>query len=69
MQQELVDLIGKEKVSVTKDDLATHAIDKWNFAAAPEVVVFAESTEDISQVLAFAHEKGCLLYTSDAADE
>lgn len=66
MQQELVDLIGKEKVSVTKDDLATHAIDKWNFAAAPEVVVFAESTEDISQVLAFAHEKGIPLTTRGA---
>ena len=66
MQQELVDLIGKEKVSVTKDDLATHAIDKWNFAAAPEVVVFAESTEDVSQVLAFAHEKGIPLTTRGA---
>ncbi|WP_411847256.1 FAD-linked oxidase C-terminal domain-containing protein [Roseibacillus persicicus] len=56
MQQELIALLGADKVSVATDDLATHAIDKWNFAASPEVVVFAESTDDVSKVLAFAHQ-------------
>ncbi|MDQ8192331.1 FAD-binding oxidoreductase [Roseibacillus persicicus] len=56
MQQELIALLGADKVSVATDDLATHAIDKWNFAASPEVVVFAESTDDVSKVLVFAHQ-------------
>ena len=57
MHQELVALLGSAKVSISKDDLSSHSIDKWNFAAPPEVVVFAESTEDVSKVLAFAHDR------------
>ncbi len=56
MLPELVTLLGPDKVSSHKDDLASHAIDKWNFAAPPEIVVFAENTEDVSKTLAFAHK-------------
>ena len=57
MQQALAELLGSSKVSAAPEDLSTHAIDKWNFSAPPEVVVFAENTEDVSKTLAFAHEE------------
>lgn len=57
MLQDLQDLLGSDKVSASPEDLTTHAIDKWNFAAPPQVVVFAESTEDVSKTLAYAHER------------
>ena len=66
MHQELVALLGSDKVSTSQDDLSSHSIDKWNFSAAPEVVVFAECTEDVSQVLAFAHQKGISVTTRGA---
>ena len=56
MLQELTALLGSEKVSTTQADLETHAIDKWNFASPPEVVVFAECAGDVSKTLAFAHQ-------------
>lgn len=55
MQQALAELIGSSKVSTAPEDLKSHAIDKWNFAAPPELVVFAESTEDVSRTLSYAH--------------
>lgn len=66
MQQELVTLLGAEKVSTSPEDLTTHGIDKWNFAAPPEVVVFAETTADVSKVLSFAHQKGIAVTTRGA---
>ncbi|MGE9266761.1 MAG: FAD-binding oxidoreductase [Verrucomicrobiales bacterium] len=56
MIQELTQLLGPDKVSATAADLATHSIDKWNHAAPPEVVVFAENTTDVSRTLAYAHQ-------------
>lgn len=53
----LKQLLGKEKVSVGKDDLETHSTDRWFASHAPDVVVFAESTEDVSKVLEFAHQR------------
>lgn len=47
-------LLAAEQIA---DDLATcdaHAGDKWFAAKMPEVVVFAESAEDVSRVLKFA---------------
>ncbi len=57
MQQELTELLGSSKVSTSREDLATHATDKWNFSAPPEVVVFAESTTDVAATLRFAHQR------------
>lgn len=66
MQQQLADLLGAEKVSLSREILAAHAIDKWNFAATPEVVVFAENTEDVSKTLAFAHKNAIPVTTRGA---
>lgn len=52
---ELTDLLGKEKVSVSPEVMEIHSQDKWTASHLPEVVVFAESVEDVSKVLAFAH--------------
>ena len=51
----LVSILGAEKVTTTAEILATHASDKWSASHSPEVVVFAESTADVSAVLKFAN--------------
>ncbi|MFK7851326.1 MAG: FAD-binding oxidoreductase [Akkermansiaceae bacterium] len=48
-------LIGEEKVDASNLVRDAHSGDKWFASHQPEVVVFAESTNDISQVLAYAH--------------
>lgn len=54
---ELTTLLGAEKVSVSQNELAIHASDKWNFSHPPDVIVFAESTADVVATLKFAQEK------------
>lgn len=53
----LVSLLGSEKVTAAAETLASHSGDKWSASHPPEVVVFAESTADVSAVLAFAHQR------------
>lgn len=48
-------LLSPEKVTTAAEILATHASDKWSASYLPEVVVFAESTADVSKVLKFAN--------------
>src|SRR5580704_8748495 len=50
-------LLGKSRVSVDPATLAEHATDKWFASHPPEVVVFAESTADVSKLLKFAHRR------------
>ncbi|MGZ5021337.1 MAG: FAD-binding oxidoreductase [Chthoniobacterales bacterium] len=54
---ELQHLLGKSVVANDPETLAAHAGDKWFANHAPEVVVFAESTEHVSKLLRFASEK------------
>ena len=56
LKQQLAALIGADKVSDTASDLEVHSIDKWFLSHPPDVVVFPESTGDVSAVMAFAHE-------------
>ncbi len=51
----LLALLGAEKVTTTEVILAAHAGDKWSASHLPDVVVFAESTADVSAVLKFAN--------------
>ena len=51
----LLALLGPEKVTTTAEILAAHAGDKWSASQLPDVVVFAESTADVSTVLKFAN--------------
>jgi glycolate oxidase len=54
LKQQLVDLLGEAVVSNAPEILEAHAGDKWFATHAPEVVVFAESTEQVSKLLKFA---------------
>jgi len=51
---ELRTLLGADLVVDDEEILETHAGDKWFASHAPEVVVFAESTEQVSKLLKFA---------------
>ena len=54
---ELRVLLGEEKVSTMGEVLEEHGTDRWNFSHLPEVVVFAESRDDVVAVMKFAHER------------
>lgn len=62
----LVSLLGPEKVSAASDVIASHSADKWSASHPPDAVVFAESTADVSAVLAFANERGIPVTTRGA---
>ncbi|WP_425510999.1 FAD-binding oxidoreductase [Haloferula helveola] len=51
----LVQKLGPEKVSMRSDDIEVHSTDKWYASHPPDLVVFAESTEDVSNTLELAH--------------
>lgn len=50
-------MLGNEPVADDAETVAAHAGDKWFAAEAPEVVVFARSTSDVSKLLKFASQK------------
>lgn len=66
MIEELRARLGEGKVSTMGEVLAEHGTDRWNFSALPEVVVFAESREDVVAVMKFAHERGIPVTTRGA---
>jgi len=51
---ELQSLLGPGKVSIRPADLEAHAADKWYARQLPDLVVFAESTQDVSKTLRYA---------------
>lgn len=53
----LTAMFGVDKVGLADSVREEHSRDKWYAAHTPEVVVFAESTEDVSRLLAFAHRR------------
>jgi glycolate oxidase subunit GlcD len=52
--ESLRELLGARSVSDSPETLEAHAGDKWFASHVPEVVVFAESTEQVSKLLKFA---------------
>ncbi len=56
LAESLAALVGADKIGTTADVLASHSGDKWSASHAPDVVVFAECTEDVSRVLAYANK-------------
>jgi len=56
MQEAISALIGEGKVTIAGDVCAAHSGDKWFATHQPDLVVFAECTEDVSKVLAYAHQ-------------
>ena len=54
LKKALVELLGAEVVADAPEILEAHAGDKWFASNPPEIVVFAESTEQVSKLLRFA---------------
>ena len=54
---ELRQLLGSDAIADDDETLAAHSGDKWFAAEAPEAVVFARSTSDVSKLLKFASQK------------
>jgi len=57
LARQLEKLLGQSRVSVEPATLAEHATDRWFASHPPDVVVFAESTDDVSKLLKFAHRR------------
>lgn len=57
LRKALVELLGEGKVSAIPEKLEEHSGDKWFASHPPEVVVFAESTEDVAKLMTFAHAR------------
>src|SRR2546430_1360604 len=55
--EELRKLLSSDAIADDLETLAAHSGDKWFATEAPEVVVFARSTSDISKLLKFASQK------------
>ncbi len=53
----LTALLGGDKVAFDETSISGHSGDKWSASHPPDVVVFAESTADVSAVLRFANER------------
>ena len=66
LARQLTRLLGKDRVAADAPTLATHATDKWFASNPPEVVVFAESTAEVSKLLRFAH-RHCIPVTPRGA--
>jgi glycolate oxidase len=62
----LTSMFGEDKVSVADAVREEHAKDKWYASHLPEVVVFAESVDDVSRLLAYAHSKRVSVTTRGA---
>ena len=57
LAEELRQLLGGNAVSDEAAELRAHGGDKWIANHSPDVVVFAESTEQVSKLLRFASDK------------
>lgn len=66
LERVLGGLIGEGKVSRVGGVIAGHSGDKWFASHEPDVVVFAECTEDVSAVLAYADGHGIPVTTRGA---
>ena len=58
LARDLERLLGKDRVSMAEATLAEHATDRWFASRTPDVVVFAQSTADVSKLLRFADRRG-----------
>nr|WP_221284989.1 FAD-linked oxidase C-terminal domain-containing protein [Haloferula luteola] len=66
LADDLAELLSDSQVSRLDEVLATHATDKWYASHPPDVVVFAESTDDVAKVLTYAYERGIPVTTRGA---
>jgi glycolate oxidase len=62
----LADILRGDQFSTTDDIRAEHSADKWHSSALPDVVVFPESTSDVSKILKLASKNSIPVYTRAA---
>src|SRR6195256_4845069 len=68
MKEKLIQLLGRDVVSSEAEVLQAHAGDKWFASNPPEVVVFAQSTEQVSKLLRFASQEKIPVTARGAGD-
>ncbi len=66
MTAALAKLLKEDQISTSDEIRDEHACDKWHAFSRPDVVVFAETTEDVSAVLKFASQEKIPVYTRAA---
>ncbi len=66
LSQQLAAILRDDQFSTTDDVRAEHAADKWHASALPDVVVFPESTGDVSSILKLASDSAIPVYTRAA---
>lgn len=54
MYRDLTRLLGEDAVSIAPEVLAEHATDRWFASKDPDLVVFAQNTEQVSTVMRYA---------------
>ncbi|MFR1412108.1 MAG: FAD-binding oxidoreductase [Akkermansia sp.] len=54
LEEDISRILGRGKTSADPEVLALHAGDKWYASVLPELVVFPESTEDVSLLMRYA---------------
>ncbi len=55
-----------DQLSTAAEILAEHSTDKWHASATPDIVVFAEKTEDVVAIMQFACSEKIPVYTRAA---
>ncbi len=58
MVEELAQIVGKENVLSSETDLMLYGYDASLFKSKPDCIVLPNSTEEVSHVVAFAHQHG-----------
>jgi glycolate oxidase len=58
LADDLRGLLGADRVADDQVTLAAHAADRWFASRTPDVVVFAESTEDVVRTMHYASKHG-----------
>ena len=59
----LSEILRTDQVSTADDVLTEHSTDKWHASALPDVVVFPEKTQDVSNIIKFASANNIPVYT------
>lgn len=66
LYDDLCELISPEIVSTAAEIMTEHSVDRWYASGMPDVVVLAQSTEDVVAVMKYAHEHEVPVYTRGA---
>lgn len=66
LYEDLCQLISPEIVTTAAEIMTEHSIDRWYASGMPDVVVLAQSTEDVVAVMKYAHEHEVPVYTRGA---